>query len=202
LVGPAAQAWAGNPVEFEGDILSLRILNLFWRGATNLSFGPGARSSVFPLFKEVFIMSSLRLFEPRLFEPSISEPFESMFKRFMAPMRRDLESAAIEMRVDVTEVDGMYKVRADLPGVNKSDISVRIDGNMVQIEAEARKEKETKKSDGRVLCSERWHGAVSRAFTVGQDVDESKATAKYEDGVLTLELPKKEGVASKRLEVK
>ena len=147
-------------------------------------------------------MSSLRLFEPRLFEPSISEPLESMFKRFMAPMRRDLESAAIDMRVDVTEVDGMYKVRADIPGVSKNDIHVRIDGNLVQIEAQAKKEKETKESDGRVLCSERWQGAVSRAFTVGQDVDESKATAKYEDGVLTLELPKKEGTTAKRLEVK
>ncbi len=147
-------------------------------------------------------MSSLRLFEPRLFEPSISEPLESMFKRFMAPMRRDLESAAIDMRVDVTEIDGMYKVRADIPGVSKNDINVRIDGNLVQIEAQAKKEKETKESDGRVLCSERWQGAVSRAFTVGQDVDESKATAKYEDGVLTLELPKKEGTTAKRLEVK
>lgn len=147
-------------------------------------------------------MSSLRLFEPRLFEPSLSDPFESMFKRFMAPLRADLENAAIDMRVDVTEVDGMYKVRADIPGVKKDDINIRIEGNLVQIEAQAKKEKETKEGDGRVLRKERWEGAVSRAFTVGQDVDESKATAKYEDGVLTLELPKKEGTSAKRLEVK
>lgn len=147
-------------------------------------------------------MSSLRLFEPRLFEPSLSDPFESMFKRFMAPLRTDLENAAIDMRVDVTEVDGMYKVRADIPGVKKDDINIRIDGNLVQIEAQAKKEKETKESDGRVLRKERWEGTVSRAFTVAQDVDESKATAKYEDGVLTLELPKKEGTSAKRLEVK
>jgi HSP20 family protein len=147
-------------------------------------------------------MSSLRLFEPRLFEPSLSDPFESMFKRFMAPLRSDLENAAIDMRVDVTEVDGMYKVRADIPGVKKDDINIRIDGNLVQIEAQAKKEKETKESDGRVLRKERWEGAVSRAFTVSQDVDEAKATAKYEDGVLTLELPKKEGTSAKRLEVK
>lgn len=146
-------------------------------------------------------MSSLRLFEPRLFEPALGDPFESMFKRFMAPMRMELENGKLDMRVDVTEVDGMYKVRADLPGVKKDDINVRIDGNIIQIDAEAKQEKETKESSGKVLRSERWHGAISRAFSVSQDVDETKAVAKFEDGVLTLDLPKKETTAAKRLAI-
>lgn len=126
----------------------------------------------------------------RSFESTLSDPFENMFKRFMAPMRMELENAALDIRVDVTETDGLYKVRADLPGVKKEDINVRIDGNIIQIDAEAKKEKETKDSGGKILRSERWQGAVSRTFTVAQDVDEAKASAKYEDGVLTLELPK------------
>ena len=52
-----------------------------------------------------------------------------------------------------------------------------------------------------MLRSERWHGAVSRAFTVSQDVDDTKATARYEDGVLTLELPKKTTAPTKRLAI-
>lgn len=137
----------------------------------------------------------------RLFEPALSDSFESMFKRFMAPMRVDADTGSLDMRVDVTEKDGTYTVRADLPGVKKEDINVRIDGNIVQIDAEAKRQKDTKEGGGKVLRSERYYGAVSRAFTVAQDVDEAKATAKYEDGVLTLELPKKATSASKRLAV-
>lgn len=137
----------------------------------------------------------------RLFEPALSDPFESMFKRFMAPIRMELENGSLDIRLDVTEVDGMYKVRADLPGVKKEDINVRIDGNIIQIDAEAKREKETKDTGGKVLRSERWQGAVSRAFTVAQDVDDTKVVAKYEDGVLTLELPKKASSATKKITI-
>jgi HSP20 family protein len=146
-------------------------------------------------------MSNIRLFEPRFFEPSLSDSFESMFRRFMAPMRSEMEGVSPDMRLDVSEINGSYKVRADLPGVKKDDINIRIDGNMVQIDAEVKQQKDTKEASGRVLRSERWHGAVSRAFTVSQDVDDTKATAKYEDGVLTLELPKKASSATKRLAI-
>lgn len=137
----------------------------------------------------------------RLFEPVLNDSFESMFKRFMAPMRVETDTGSLDVRVDVTEKDGTYTVRADLPGVKKDEINVRIDGNMVQIDAEVKHEKDTKDSGGKVLRSERYYGAVSRAFTLAQDVDEAKATAKYENGVLTLELPKKATTASKRLAI-
>jgi HSP20 family protein len=137
----------------------------------------------------------------RLFEPVLNDSFESMFKRFMAPMRVETDTGSLDVRVDVTEKDGTYTVRADLPGVKKDEINVRIDGNMVQIDAEVKHEKDTKDSGGKVLRSERYYGAVSRAFTLAQDVDEAKATAKYENGVLTLELPKKATTAAKRLAI-
>ena len=136
-----------------------------------------------------------------LFEPVLSDPFDSMFKRFMAPMRLQAENGSLEMRVDVSEKDGTYTVRADLPGVKKEDINVRIDGNIVQIDAELKREKDTKGEEGKVLRSERYYGSVSRAFTLAQDLDEAKAVAKFDNGVLTLELPKKATSASKRLTV-
>jgi HSP20 family protein len=147
-------------------------------------------------------MSSLRLFEPRTFDPVLTDPFESMFRRFMAPLRMDMENGSLDMRVDVTEIDGMYKVRADLPGVKKDDINIRVDGNIVQIDAEVKQEKDTKDSGGKVLRQERWEGAISRSFSLAQDVDDSKVSAKFEDGVLTLELPKKTSHESKRIAIK
>ena len=146
-------------------------------------------------------MSNLSLFEPRLFQSALTDPFDSMFKRFMAPIRMEIENGALDMRLDVCEIDGVYKVMADIPGVKKDDISVRIDGNIVQIGAEAKRKKETKEDGGKVLRSERWQGAVSRTFSLAQDVDEAKASAKYEDGVLTLELPKKAGEKAKQLRI-
>jgi HSP20 family protein len=78
---------------------------------------------------------------------------------------------------------------------------VRIDGNLVQIDAETKGEKEVKENGGKVLRNERYYGSVSRSFSLTQDVDETKASAKYENGVLTLELPKKATSASKRLTI-
>ena len=137
----------------------------------------------------------------RLFEPSLSDPFESVFRRFMAPVRFQRNPNELDIRVDVVEKDGTFKVRADLPGVKKDDINVRIDGNLVQIDAETKEEKESKEDGGKVLRSERYYGSVSRAFTLAHDVDETKASARYEDGVLILELPKKVTSVSKRLAV-
>ncbi len=137
----------------------------------------------------------------RLIDPAFSDPLESMFRRALAPLRFEKTPGDLDIKIDVVEQDGHFKVRADLPGVKKEDINVRIDGNLVQIDAETKGEKEFKENGGKVLRSERYYGAVSRAFTLAQDVDEAKSTAKYEDGVLTLELPKKTTTASKKLTV-
>ena len=137
----------------------------------------------------------------RLFDPTLNDPLDTMFRRFLSPMRMDRNLEELDIRVDVMEKNGAFKVRADLPGVKKEDINVRIDGNIVQIDAETKKEKDVKDEGGKLLRSERYCGMVSRTFSLAQDVDESKAVAKYENGVLTLELPKKTTVASKRLEI-
>lgn len=137
----------------------------------------------------------------RLFDPILNDPLESMFRRFVAPLRVERNLDDLDIRVDVVEKDDVFKIRADLPGVKKEDINVRIDGNLVQIDAETKGEKEFKEEGGKVLRSERYYGSVSRAFTLTQDVDDTKAIAKYENGVLTLELPKKATSAAKRLVV-
>lgn len=137
----------------------------------------------------------------RLLDPSFSDNFESALRRFFAPASFDADTPALQMRIDLREKDDAYEVKADIPGVKKEDINVRIDGNLVQIDAEVKREKETKGDGDRVLRSERYYGTVSRTFSLADDVDDGKARASYADGVLTLALPKKATAASKKLVV-
>lgn len=141
-------------------------------------------------------MSSLRLLDP-----AFSDNFETALRRFFAPVAMETETPALKMRIDVAEKDDAYEVKADIPGVKKEDINVRIDGNVVQIDAEVRREKEIKGNGDKVLRSERYYGTVSRTFSLADDVDDSKAEAKYADGVLTLQLPKKTTAASRKVTV-
>ena len=110
------------------------------------------------------------------------------------------ELPARRMKVDVAEHNGDYKVVAELPGVKKEDIKVNIDGDEVSITAEARLDKETKDGE-RLLHSERYVGKVSRAFRLAQEIDESRASARYSDGVLELTLPKKAAATAKQLAI-
>jgi HSP20 family protein len=137
----------------------------------------------------------------RLLDPAFSDNFESAMRRFFAPVAFDRDEQPLQMRMDVSEKDNSYVVTADIPGVKKEDISVRVDGNVVQIDAEVKREKETKGNGDKVLRSERYYGTVSRTFSLGEDVDDAQAQAKYADGVLTLELPKKATTASKKVTV-
>jgi HSP20 family protein len=137
----------------------------------------------------------------RVLDPVLDDNFESALRRFFAPVAFETGTPALKMRIDVAENDNAYEVKADIPGVKKEDINVRIDGNVVQIDAEVKREKETKGDGDKVLRSERYYGSVSRTFSLADDVDDSKAEAKYADGVLTLKLPKKATVASKKVTV-
>lgn len=137
----------------------------------------------------------------RLFEPGFSDSFDTAMRRFLAPMASEIHTPELKMRIDVSEKPESYLVKADIPGVKKEDINVRIDGNVVQIDAEVKREKETKGEGDKVLRSERYWGTVSRTFSLAQDVDDAKTVARYADGVLTLELPKKTTATAKKVAV-
>ena len=105
-----------------------------------------------------------------------------------------------QIKIELYEDDNSYTVKAELPGVDKEDIKVEIDGKQVSISAEVRREKEEKKGK-MTLRSERYYGKQYRSFSLGQFVDESKAEAKYQNGVLELKLPKKNGTAGKTIKI-
>lgn len=127
------------------------------------------------------------------------DPLDDFFRGFFVrPVEYGSATEAPQMRVDVKEVADAFQVHAELPGIKKEDIHVHIDGPVVSISAERKQEKEAKEGE-RVLRTERYFGQVSRSFQLGQDVDESKASAKFTDGVLELSLPKKTAPQAKRL---
>lgn len=111
---------------------------------------------------------------------------------------------APRMRMDVSETEQQYLVKAELPGVQKEDIKVSIQGNQVSLSAEVRNEKSADAagsgSTGN-LRSERYYGQVQRSFTLPQEVDDDQAEARYENGVLSLTLPKKMGTGGKQLAI-
>jgi HSP20 family protein len=131
------------------------------------------------------------------------DPFNELLRGFfIRPVDFDRDNAmdSPQMRVDVKETQEGYQVSAELPGINKEDIHVQIDGPVVSISAERKQERQEK--DGlRVLRTERYFGKVSRSFQLSQDVDESTASAKFADGVLELTLPKKGQSHAKRLTI-
>lgn len=138
--------------------------------------------------------------ELRLHDWFAMEPMEDMLRQMQRGWPTEAATQTPQIKLDLHETDGNYTLHAELPGVDKEDIDIRIDGSRVTISAETRKTEEEKK-DGRVLRSERRYGYASRSFTLGCDVDEARATAKVRDGILELTMPKKTTTSSKRLPI-
>ena len=140
-------------------------------------------------------MSNISVFDP------VSKQMNKVLQDFGVgswPFLRDQDNR-LEMKLDISENEKNYIVRANIPGVKKEDINVNIDGNHVAISAEVKSLKEEKNET--MIHSERYEGKVFRSFTLDNSVDESKAQATYKDGLLELTLPKTSSVKSKRLTI-
>jgi HSP20 family protein len=102
--------------------------------------------------------------------------------------------------LDVAESDLAYRVKLDVPGVKKEDVKVTIDGRRVSVKAESASVAEQKDGD-RIVYRERAVSSYARSFTLPVEVDQASASAKLEDGVLALELPKRGAAAAAQLTV-
>ncbi len=119
---------------------------------------------------------------------------------YVRPLHGDALPTPAQIKVDVKENDKTFTVQAEVPGVSKEDIHVSIDGNVVTLRAEV-KQQDTQTTDEKVLRTERYYGSVARSFQLPQDIDQANAKAKYDNGVLTLTLPKKLASAAQRLAI-
>lgn len=147
-------------------------------------------------------MSNVTRYDP-FQEIARFDPFHETQGFFNIPglrkLVRDLP-AEPTIKLDVAEDDKGYNVKADIPGVKKEDIDVQVEGARVSISAEIKREKEEKKGEA-VVHSERFHGKQYRSFTLGQDIDPAGVQAKFQDGVLSLTLPKAGNGAKKKIAV-
>ena len=99
------------------------------------------------------------------------------------------------MKTDVKETDTGYEVDMNLPGFKKDEINAQLDNGYLTISAAKGLDKDEKDKKGKYIRKERYAGAMSRSFYVGEGVTQEDIKAKYEDGILRLSVPKKEAKA-------
>ncbi|MBU9618557.1 Hsp20/alpha crystallin family protein [Burkholderia multivorans] len=143
-------------------------------------------------------MNNVTRHDPFSIEP-VSDLFQGLFRPLRGMTLSD-EPDLASMKIDVTENDRAYTVNAELPGIAKEDIDVQVSGNTVSINAKIASNNEQKDGE-RVIRRERYSGAVSRSFSLSSEIDDANATATYQNGVLSLTLPKKATVGQKKLAI-
>ena len=138
--------------------------------------------------------------------PLIRNPMFDDFLRdfapgfFIKPLQAETAPATpAQIRVEVRESDENYVVQAEVPGVSKDDIQVSIDGNVVSLRAEIVQQEE--QEGEKVLRTERQYGELARSFQLPAEIESDQAKAKYDQGVLTLTLPKKQSSNAQRVTI-
>ena len=135
-------------------------------------------------------------FLPAVFGENMMDLFDDFdrdfFRGFGRPERMLYgKNAPRMMRTDVRETEDGYELAVDLPGFRKEEIRLDLNNGYLTISTEKNLENKEEKQ-GKLLRQERYAGTMQRSFYVGENLTEDDVKAKYEDGVLTVCLPKKE----------
>lgn len=126
---------------------------------------------------------------------AIDEFEKRMFREPFAPF--NVADNAGVFKTDIKEEDGKFVLEADLPGFDKDDINLDVDNDILTISAERHSDHEDKDKAGNYVRCERSYGKYARSFDVSS-IDVDKISASYENGVLTLDMPKKEALIPKK----
>ena len=129
------------------------------------------------------------------------EPF---FRLFDSYMNGDAQGEEVSTRtwlppVDIQETEDGYRFNAELPGLTKDDIEITLENNVLRLSGERKLEKEAKKESFHRI--ERTYGAFSRSFTLPARVDAEKVQAAFENGVLTIMVPKAEQARPRKISI-
>lgn len=122
----------------------------------------------------------------------MADPFDTFFDAAMAPLQAMQKMPPALMRTDIKETNADYELIVDLPGFKKDDVQVELKDGYLAITAQTQSESEEKNKKDTYVRKERFSGKCSRTFFVGEDVDEDDIKAKFEDGILTITIPKKQ----------
>lgn len=128
------------------------------------------------------------MFVPDVFRRDVFDDF------FDFPMTAARTQQASVMKTDVKELDNGYELEVDLPGIKKEDVKVKLDDGYLTITASTSDSKDEKDKKGNYIRRERFSGSYSRSFYVGDTVTENDIKAKFDNGVLMLDIPKPEAL--------
>lgn len=104
-----------------------------------------------------------------------------------------------EPEVDLVEENDTFIVKADIPGIKKEELDIKVEGRLLTLKGKRKEEKETKEKN--YYASERFYGAFTRMIELPSDVKADQVKATYKDGVLEIALPKTEGAKAKQVAV-
>lgn len=126
---------------------------------------------------------------PSLFGESLLDDFFDMpaFPRFPGK-----NSTAGIMHTDVKEMGNGYEIAMDLPGFRKEDVQAELKDGYLTVHATTNTSNDTQDNDGKYIRRERYSGSCSRSFYVGSQITQEDIKAKFENGVLKIDVPKKE----------
>lgn len=130
------------------------------------------------------------IFGENLFDDFMDFPFNDDFWGRKNPLYG--KNTKRMMKTDIRETEGSYELDVDLPGFKKDEIKASLENGYLTISAAKGLDKDEKDKDGKYIRQERYAGAMSRSFYVGDEVTQEDIKAKYEDGILKLSIPKKE----------
>ncbi len=139
-------------------------------------------------------------FRPAAFEHPFERLVDSMFEDFVTNAGTAQDTGTLTPRINVVESAQAFSVEAEVPGVKKEDVRVSVEGKRVSFEAEVRRATEPKDGES-LIHAERIVKKFTRSFTLPVEVDDARAEARLENGLLHLILPKKQAVQAKQISV-
>jgi HSP20 family protein len=127
------------------------------------------------------------------------EPLFRLFDTFLNENGEDLATRTWTPPVDIQETDDSYRIQVELPGLSKEDIQITLENNVLRLTGERKFEKDIKKENYHRI--ERTYGTFSRSFALPSQVSSDKVEAKFENGVLSIVVPKAEQAKPRHITV-
>ena len=139
------------------------------------------------------------MYMPSIFNNSVFDNFDNWMDFSFPSFNQRLYGASSSqlMKTDVKETDKDYEVSIDLPGFKKDEIKAELKDGYMTITAASDKDNKVEDENSRYICRERVYSNCSRTFYVGKELTQEDIKAKFENGVLTLNVPKKEALPQK-----
>jgi HSP20 family molecular chaperone IbpA len=129
---------------------------------------------------------------PSIFGESLFDDFFDGFSRPASSGARYSTPAASVMKTDIKENENGFELDIDLPGYKKEDVKAQLKDGYMTITAESNQDHDEKDDNGKYIRRERYYGACSRSFYVGEEITEEDIKAKFENGILKISVPKKD----------